>query len=67
MTAAHSRSFYMASGLLPTAKRRAVRALYAFCRTTDDIVDCCNCDARASLAAWRIKANVATAVNERPG
>ena len=56
MTAAHSRSFYMASGLLPAAKRRAVRALYAFCRTTDDIVDCCDCDARASLAAWRIKA-----------
>src|SRR3972149_3819523 len=55
-TAAHSRSFYLASGLLPAAKRRAVRALYAFCRTTDDIVDCCDCDARASLAAWRIKA-----------
>ena len=56
MTATYSRSFYMATGLLPAAKRHAVRALYAFCRTTDDIVDCCDCDARASLATWRIKA-----------
>jgi phytoene synthase len=29
----------MASGLLPEEKRSAVRALYAFCRTVDDVVD----------------------------
>jgi len=39
ITAAHSKSFYFASGLLPPKKRSAVRALYAFCRTVDDIVD----------------------------
>lgn len=39
ITRVHSRSFYMASSLLPPIKRRAVRALYAFCRITDDIVD----------------------------
>jgi phytoene synthase len=39
MTAVNSRSFYLASGLLPVPKRRAVRALYAFCRVSDDIVD----------------------------
>jgi len=39
ITAEHSKSFYMASGLLPEEKRSAVRALYAFCRTVDDIVD----------------------------
>lgn len=39
MTYEHSRTFYMASALLPKEKRRAVRALYAFCRVTDDIVD----------------------------
>lgn len=39
MTAIHSRSFHLASALLPAHKRRAVRALYAFCRVTDDIVD----------------------------
>src|ERR1041384_1224028 len=39
ITAQHSKSFYLASGLLPEEKRSAVRALYAFCRTVDDIVD----------------------------
>lgn len=39
ITAQHSRSFYLASALLPEEKRSAVRALYAFCRIVDDIVD----------------------------
>ena len=39
ITAEHSRSFHVASSLLPEEKRYAVRALYAFCRTVDDIVD----------------------------
>ena len=39
ITAKHSKSFSLASGLLPEEKRSAVRALYAFCRTVDDIVD----------------------------
>jgi 15-cis-phytoene synthase len=54
ITAQHSKSFYFASGLLPEEKRSAVRALYAFCRTVDDIVDESSdveCDAR--LDYWR--------------
>ncbi|HUN08039.1 MAG TPA: phytoene/squalene synthase family protein [Aggregatilineales bacterium] len=39
MTRLHSKTFYLASGLLPLEKRNAVRALYAFCRVTDDLVD----------------------------
>lgn len=39
LTRQHSRTFHLASGLLPHEKRRAVRALYAFCRISDDIVD----------------------------
>ncbi len=39
ITYRHSRTFYMASSLLPYEQRLAVRALYAFCRVTDDIVD----------------------------
>ena len=35
----HSRTFFLASGLLSEEKRRAIRALYAFCRHTDDLVD----------------------------
>jgi 15-cis-phytoene synthase len=56
ITREHSRSFYMATGLLPYEKRQAVRALYAFCRVTDDIVDRPNADAEKSLAAWRRRA-----------
>jgi phytoene synthase len=53
VTALHSRSFHLASALLPTAKRQATRALYAFCRITDDIVDRAEADAEAKLRLWR--------------
>jgi 15-cis-phytoene synthase len=53
VTALNSRSFHLASGLLPKAKRRATRALYAFCRITDDIVDRPGADKAAALAGWR--------------
>lgn len=53
VTAEHSRSFYMASRLLPKEKRQQVRTLYAFCRGTDDIVDHPGDDVEASLEAWR--------------
>ncbi len=35
----HSKTFFFATGLLPEAPRAAIRALYAFCRETDDLVD----------------------------
>ncbi|MBI2759310.1 MAG: phytoene/squalene synthase family protein [Chloroflexi bacterium] len=54
ITAKHSKSFHFASGLLPEEKRSAVRALYAFCRTADDIVDESTDDEReARLEYWR--------------
>ena len=56
LTAEHSRSFSLASRWMSGDKRRAVRALYAFCRTTDDIVDCAQGDAAQALAAWRERA-----------
>ena len=39
ITREHSKTFYMATALLPRETRRAIRALYAFCRATDDLVD----------------------------
>lgn len=39
ITREHSHTFYMASALLPSEQRRAVRALYAFCRVSDDLID----------------------------
>jgi 15-cis-phytoene synthase len=56
ITSAGSRSFHLASGLLPAEKRRAIRALYAFCRMTDDVVDRGEADPEAALAAWRRRA-----------
>ena len=54
ITAQHSKSFYFASGLLPEEKRSAVRSLYAFCRTVDDIVDESSDGERESqLDYWR--------------
>lgn len=53
ITAINSRSFHLASGLLPQEKSRAVRALYAFCRVSDDIVDDGGEDRAEILAAWR--------------
>jgi phytoene synthase len=54
VTRQHSKSFYLASALLPALKRQAIRALYAFCRTVDDIVDACaECDNLTDLEAWR--------------
>lgn len=53
LTARHSRSFYLASALLGAPDRKAVRALYAFCRTADDIVDESGGDAAFLLRAWR--------------
>lgn len=53
LTAWHSRSFYLASGLLPPAKRRAARALYAFCRVSDDIVDCQDGNVEVELRTWQ--------------
>lgn len=51
-----SKTFFLASGLLEGSKRDASRALYAFCRTVDDIVDNADGDEAetcAQLGMWR--------------
>jgi phytoene synthase len=53
ITAVHSRSFHLASSLLSASKRRAARALYAFCRVSDDIIDENEGDATLALTLWR--------------
>jgi phytoene synthase len=53
ITRYHSKTFYMASALLPFHKRRGARALYAISRITDDIVDTVQGDPGGELAAWR--------------
>jgi len=52
ITRKHSRSFFLSTQLLPPEKRQAIRALYAFCRTSDDLVDQPQANAMQALAAW---------------
>ena len=53
--AASGSSFYYSFLFLPEDKRRAITALYAFCREVDDTVDECSDPAlaRTKLAWWR--------------
>ncbi len=53
--AASGSSFYYSFLFLPEDKRRAITALYAFCREIDDTVDECSDPAlaRTKLAWWR--------------
>lgn len=56
ITRDHSKSFYFSTSFLPPEKRRAIRAFYAFCRTTDDTVDVLSksdAEARPFLDEWR--------------
>lgn len=48
-------SFYYSFLFLPPPRRRAITALYAFCREVDDVVDECSDPslARTTLAWWR--------------
>jgi phytoene synthase len=48
-------SFYYSFLFLPAEQRRAITALYAFCREVDDVVDECSDTgvARTKLAWWR--------------
>ncbi len=50
-------SFYYSFLFLPPGRRRAITALYAFCREVDDVVDeCADVDvARTKLAWWRLQ------------
>ena len=53
ITREHSRTFFLASALLPREQRRAMRALYAFCRVSDDLVDRNTSNRAEMLADWR--------------
>jgi len=67
VTAKHSKSFHFASRLLPEEKRSAVRALYAFCRSVDDVVDSVGAkDRNLELDYWRRVVRSASASDDDP-
>lgn len=53
VTATHSRTFYLASALLPATERQAIRALYAFCRVSDDLIDRERGQRQQKFQQWR--------------
>mgnify|MGYP001116258883 CR=1 FL=1 len=52
ITKENSKTFFFASNLLSKDKRKAIRALYAFCRISDDLVDHNDQDPRHTLDNW---------------
>ncbi|WP_280203965.1 squalene/phytoene synthase family protein, partial [Nocardia farcinica] len=66
LNAAHGRTYFLATRLLPPDRRPAVHALYGFARYVDDLVDLPDRDAPGSgLAAdARIRVHIDTAERE---
>jgi 15-cis-phytoene synthase len=61
----HARTFAMASRLLPPRKRRAAFAVYATCRTADDIVDAGSSSRDAMDALHRFRDDAFRALRRR--
>jgi 15-cis-phytoene synthase len=57
LTKRYSKSFYLASALLPKSERQAIRALYGFCRVTDNLVDDPQTINFTDLGWWRNQVN----------
>lgn len=62
----HSKSFYVATMLLPQTKRRAIRVLYAFCRHSDDLVDEAPTNPRATFERWVMNSQLNTPTHTNP-
>ncbi len=54
----HAKSFYFSSFALPSAKRDAAYAIYAFCRYVDDVVDEAEFPAAAKAAVTRLHSDL---------
>lgn len=65
LTRENSKTFHLATALLPTEAKHAIHSLYAFCRSTDDLVD----KEGATLAEveeWRVQVALPAAVQLNP-
>lgn len=61
----HSKTFYFATALLPSRTRYAIRALYAFCRESDDLVDR-ESTTLSDLNGWRKAVNLSSREQSHP-
>jgi len=64
--AAHGRTYYLATRLLPRDRRPDVWALYAFARVADELVDAPASPDPAALLGWRDQAMAAVRSGSRP-
>ncbi len=65
LTKQHSKTFSMAAQILEPNIRGAIHALYAYCRTSDDIVDRSTGNTLVKLNAWKQKSlNLNTTEND---
>jgi len=64
--AAHGRTYYLATRLLPHDRRPHVWALYAFARVADDLVDAPGSPGPETLLTWREQAMTAMRSTSRP-
>lgn len=61
----HSKTFTLATSFLPPSQRAAIRALYAFCRATDDLVDTREAVIE-DVEAWRARVDLPAAAQSSP-
>ena len=66
ITQHYSKSFYLATQLLPPTKRRAIRTLYAFCRQSDNLVDEPSTHPAAAFERWVIQSRKTTPTGAEP-
>jgi phytoene synthase len=66
ITREYSKSFHLATSLLSKSERQAVRALYGFCRDTDNIVDDPQVAVYHDLNWWREEVNRPWRKQQRP-
>ncbi len=66
VTRRNSRTFHLATRLVPRAERMALRSLYAFCRLSDDIVDGGEDEPLTRLAGWRAAVSSAPQGSSEP-
>ncbi|MFM7696160.1 MAG: squalene/phytoene synthase family protein, partial [Vulcanococcus sp.] len=70
-TAAWAKTFYLGTLLMPPAKRRAIWAIYVWCRRTDELMDSAEAQARPTaeladrLDAWEARTRELFAGNVR--
>jgi len=66
LTRESSKSFYLSTAFLPAEARRSIRAFYAFCRLTDDLVDAPERRHAQDLNEWRLQARLPARAQRHP-